>query len=224
MKQRFTLIELLVVIAIIAILASMLLPALSKARAAAQAIKCTSNLKGIGLFASMYNHDYDDWMLPFHNGITYWPIILRDNYGASEAFQTCPTATSTYTDWSKGKEPMQNFTYGIWYRASWNIRLAELSSKGSMSGLVHIMDSLSNANGEITFDWRDTSCAVDPTYNPGDWAPGGSCYVVSMRHKNQAANVVFADGHVSSLTQPEFKNDSSRVWRPYKVSGTWVVQ
>ncbi len=63
-KNNFTLIELLIVIAIIAILAGMLLPALSKVKAVAQGIVCVGNMKQMGQLYNQYVNNYDDYVLP----------------------------------------------------------------------------------------------------------------------------------------------------------------
>ena len=83
MKKHFTLIELLVVIAIIAILAAMLLPALSAARERARVSNCVSNLKGVGLAVLLYADNNDGW-LPMPTNASGVSILKSNGNGASE--------------------------------------------------------------------------------------------------------------------------------------------
>ena len=81
--KDFTLIELLIVIAIIAILAAMLLPALSKARETAYKISCANHLSSIGKAMLMYANDYQDYLPPYRSASVWGMPGNREWYAGT---------------------------------------------------------------------------------------------------------------------------------------------
>ncbi|NCB36603.1 MAG: type II secretion system protein, partial [Clostridia bacterium] len=116
-KRSFTLIELLVVIAIIAILASMLLPALAQAREKARQASCTANEKQLALAQFMYKDDFNQTYCPVyddHNGTSgttriIWAKAIYSYVNEKKVF-LCPSQTSSVGDdwmqWSRYQMPM----------------------------------------------------------------------------------------------------------------------
>ncbi len=122
-KKNFTLIELLVVIAIIAILASMLLPALNSARETAKSIKCRGNMKQLGLGFAQYVNDHDSWFPQVLEVKVYgkcWDAQIADylgyKYPNGPAVFHCPAGVLTPTTYGGySSEPAKSRGYSMNY-------------------------------------------------------------------------------------------------------------
>ena len=136
----FTLIELLVVIAIIALLMSILMPALQRVKFQARSVACISKLKQWGLFFSMYAEDYDGrFMLGFSNNPTAnrWVYALGDYYKWDDEFTCCPNATKPWydkngnTSGEEGTEAGSNMAWGYISQSHWIYMEEQQQMKGS---------------------------------------------------------------------------------------------
>jgi len=123
-KTAFTLVELLVVIAIIALLMSILMPALARVRNQAKAVLCLSNLKQMGSAFAMYLDDNDNTFMKNWTNMggfkevphkRYWMEALRQYYGNQGDVRLCPSATKTW--WNADGSPgpgVDGGTFSAW--------------------------------------------------------------------------------------------------------------
>lgn len=241
MKRIFTMIEFLIVIAIIAILISILLPALRKARNNAHELACKSNLKTIGSASAMYSSDYDDWIVYINDrswsaswkATDFWTGKLS-MYGAKHGKNAteclnparpsvfrCPA----YPDW-RSQEDASNAGYYLSTSSHYaaNVFLCGKTPTAAIQNYAHRNIDL-RAPTRVIFagDSLLTIDSLQGTYSfyyrhgSGDPRPKTSATVNNDYTSMIAgrANTLYADGHIASRS---FQPDQNR-WHPLANEG-----